>query len=463
MSKKMIREKIRDLHLAEKYGRSRVIFFALLLLWIPWGILCFPGNLPWDAGLSMAWHLGIDRTNPNNPWFQNLLMGLVYRFGQAVGVPGLGTYLFCWGQMVTEAWLLGKVIALLWEKTRAGKSAGLLVILFALPVFPIYAFMMGKDSGYALGMLGMVYLLLKSALEGGAFWREKKNIVWLAVLPAVLGLLRNMGGVIPLLVFMVLALMKMKKAGMLPAAGSALLLLILTVAVPKLAGIPEGEMKETMSMPLQTVGYYVQQNPEEVTEEEWAEIARAVDPQVLKESYDRYLVDPVKSQAEFTAENRDSFLKMWLGMLGKHPGTILEGWRRSTDLYFSMTDINPVKSHYFVGVCYDPALQEKLGIHNWDKGNYIAKGVYHVSMRIPVIRQLQLSGPWCWAAVLLTIVCLCIRRVRKFLPCCVLLMMVLGACLLGPVNGYYRYAYPLVLSCPGILAAVIAGLKRNPT
>ena len=236
-------EKVRSFFtgLSARFGKGRVIFGVLLALWIPWGILCFPGNLPWDAGLSIAWHLGIDRTNPNNPWFQNLLLGLFYRLGDGLGVPALGTYLYCWIQMVLEAWVLSKIIAYLSDRTGAGKRAYLLIALLALPVFPIYAFMMGKDSSYALAMLGMVFLLIRAATESKAFWKEKKNVLWLAVLPALMGLLRNYGGVIPLIVFIPLVLMKMKKAGILPAAGSALLLLILTVAVPKIAGIPDGE------------------------------------------------------------------------------------------------------------------------------------------------------------------------------------------------------------------------------
>ena len=42
-----------------------------------------------------------------------------------------------------------------------------------------------------------------------------------------------------------------------------------------------------------------------------------------------------------------------------------------------------------------------------------------------------------------------------------LLMMVLIACLLSPVNGYFRYAYPLVLSTPVILTAVMMRLRSG--
>ena len=202
--------------------------------------------------------MGIDRTNPNNPWSQNLLLGLFYRLGDGLGGPALGTYLYCWIQMTLEAWVLSKIIAYLSDRTGAGKWAYLLIALLALPVFPIYAFMMGKDSSYALAMLWMVFLLIRAAAEREAFWKEKRNVIRLAVLPALLGLLRNFGGVIPLVIFAVLALAHLKKAGIAPAAAGAVLLAVLTVAVPRLAGIPAGEIKEEMSMPLQTVAYYVQ-------------------------------------------------------------------------------------------------------------------------------------------------------------------------------------------------------------
>ena len=42
---------------------------------------------------------------------------------------------------------------------------------------------------------------------------------------------------------------KLKKAGILPAAASAVLLLVFTVAVPKLAGIPDGQIRELLPAP----------------------------------------------------------------------------------------------------------------------------------------------------------------------------------------------------------------------
>ena len=455
MSKEKILAKLRA------FGKARIIFVILTLLWIPWGILCFPGNLPWDAGLSIAWHTGLDRSNPNNPWFQNLMLGLFYQAGDAAGIPELGPCVYCWIQMILEAWLLSRVIAYLSDRAGAGKWAYLLVALFALPVFPIYAFMMGKDSSYALVLLGMVYLLIRAAVEGDSFWALRRNRVLLAVLPAALGMLRNLGGVIPLAVFAVLALVKLKRKGVLPAAFSALLLAVFTLLVPRIAGVPAGEIREHMSMPLQTAAYYAEQHPDEITDGEKETISKVIDYDYMQENYTPYLADPIKNASEFTPETRAEFLGMWFGMLGKHPGTILEGWRRSTDLYFSLTETNPVKSSYFIGVRFDPTIQEQLGVNSWEEGNLLAKDIFRFFMDIPVIRTLQLSGLYSYLAVLLLLCTLFFRKIRKFLPCCILLFMVLAACLLSPVNGYYRYAYPMILSLPAVLYAVCGSLKKR--
>ena len=47
----------------------------------------------YDTGTSILWSLGIDRSNVNNPWFQNLLFGGVYRLGRLLGDPNRGVAL----------------------------------------------------------------------------------------------------------------------------------------------------------------------------------------------------------------------------------------------------------------------------------------------------------------------------------------------------------------------------------
>lgn len=418
--------------------------------------------MPWDAGTSIAWFTGLDRSNVNNPYFQNILFGSFYSLGQGLGIPEFGVCLYCWLQMILEAILLGHVIGYLSDKW-AGKAAYILVAFYALiPVFPLYAFMMGKDSNMAIGILWFVYLLLKSAGDREEFWAQKSNRIWIAVTPAILSLLRNFAGWIPLIIAIVLLLKWRKKAGILLACISAALLVIVSIAIPRIAGIPSAEIKEEMSMPLQTVAYYVQQHPDEVTPEEKEIIESVVDWEIFTGAYNPNIADRIKDPSHFTPETRGKFLGMWWGMFRKHPGTILAGWRESTWIYFSLSAQSPIKSHIFIGVGgINPDIQEDLGLTMRPAGNYTAGRIWNWAINVPVLRQLQCIGLYSWIAVAMTLIALIFRKLRKFLPCCLMLIMVLGACMLGPVNGYYRYAYPMILSMPVILTAMIGIFNKE--
>ena len=403
----------------KKIGKQWILSGILLLCWIPWGILCFPGNLPWDAGTGIAWFLGLDRSNVNNPYFQNILFGSFYPLGQGLGLPAFGICLYCWLQMILEAVLLGHVIAYLADRW-AGKYAYILVIFYGLlPVFPIYAFMMGKDSNLALAMLWMVYLLLRSSGEREAFWSRKRNVVCIAVLPVILSLLRNFAGWVPLIISAVLLLKWRGKAGILPAALSAAALIMVSLVIPRLAGIPAAEIKEEMSIPLQAAAYYVQEHPEEVTAEEQETIESVVDWATFTEAYNPDIADRIKDPSRFTPETRGKFLGMLWGMFRKHPGTVLEGWRRSVWIYFSLSAQSPIKSHVFIGAGgINTELQQPLGLTMRPAGNYTAGQIWNRAVNLPVIRQLLCIGLYSWAALGMTLASLILKRLRKFLPCC---------------------------------------------
>ena len=38
-----------------------IVLTILLIVWIPWAVLCFPGNILYDAGTSIAWFLNLNR------------------------------------------------------------------------------------------------------------------------------------------------------------------------------------------------------------------------------------------------------------------------------------------------------------------------------------------------------------------------------------------------------------------
>lgn len=451
MNLETIMKKIRD----AMAGDQKAIFTFLIIAWIPWAILCFPGNLPYDSGTAISWFMNIDRSNVNNPWFQNLLMGLFYRAGDLINLPDLGIYLYCWIQMLLEAWVLSRIIAFLTEKIHFKKAACILVPFYAfLPVFPIYAFSMGKDSNFAIAMLFTIDLLIRATNKSQEFWAKASNCWTLAMMPSVLGLLRNNAGWIPLGMIFFLIIKTKKLTGLLPAVSSLLAFVISTIFLPGVIGIPDGEIKEIMSIPLQCTAHYISVHTDEVTDEEWSTIDKVIDRQVLLD-YDPMIADPIKNESSFSLETRTEFLNMWWNMFKKHPGTILQGWWRSIDRYFSLTEISPIKKHFSISVNIVPELKEKLHLHYWKIGNYLAREISRISVMIPVIRVVQKIGLYSWLSLIMILVSIIFRKLWKFIPCCGLLIMVLIACIFSPVNGYYRYAYSMILSVPVVLIAML--------
>ena len=125
----------------------------------------------YDTGTSILYSLGIDRSNANNPVFQTFLYGLVYRFGAWLGNVSIGIFIYCMAQMLLFAAVISHGVVLL--KTM-GVPSWLLIctlLLYGLfPIFPLYAFTMGKDSNFALCLLSFSILLLQMASGGRAFF-----------------------------------------------------------------------------------------------------------------------------------------------------------------------------------------------------------------------------------------------------------------------------------------------------
>ena len=84
---------------------------CIMLLWSPWMVLCFPGNMNADTGTSILFHLGLDRTNVNNPFFQNFIFGMTYRLGCLLGNIDIGFFLYVLCQSTLIAMLLGTSIS----------------------------------------------------------------------------------------------------------------------------------------------------------------------------------------------------------------------------------------------------------------------------------------------------------------------------------------------------------------
>ena len=329
-------------------------FWVLLVFWLPYVLLCFPGNIPYDTGTSVLYSLGINQSNANNPYFQTFLFGAVYRLGVKMGSVSGVIFLYVLLQMFFYLVLLSHSLNLLehWG-TPGWIRLSLLLLYGVLPVFPCYALAMGKDSSFAPILLGIGLLMLEFYSDTESFLRNRRKMAVLTLLCILIGLLRNKGYLIGMLCVLACVILRMSRTRQLPWKLLLILPIILSVEflLPSALKVTEVDTKEFMSLPLQQTAYYVANYPEEVTERERAAISAVIDYDALNE-YVPGLADPVKGRfkTDVTRDNLADFWIVWMAQLKKHPAAYLKAFYHQTYAYYSPAAERPdLKPHILLG------------------------------------------------------------------------------------------------------------------
>ncbi len=131
-------------------------------------------------------------------------------------------------------------------------------------------------------------------------------------------------------------------------------LLVILVLLPKvvfpLAGIATGGPQESIAVPIQQVAAVVTEKGDELTEEQQAAIDAVLPYDQIPEYFTRDMADPVKDlwKRDSTSQERTEFLKTWIELGLKYPGTYLDALQYMANYWTRGTCINDVPC-VFVG------------------------------------------------------------------------------------------------------------------
>ncbi len=441
------------------------IVLAFAAFWGPFVLMCWPGSMTYDSGIGICQFLQLVNVTPNNPFFQDLVMGIFYTVGKWLGGPGAGIAAYCLIQTALELLLLTAAVHDAASDSQAA-GWGLLAVYCIVPVFPLFAFSMSKDASFALAVMTYTLYSLR-AIRDPAFWGKRRSVWMLCLSIVAMSLLRNHAGWIPAIAFVLYAVTAVRDRKVIRASALVTAGVCLTSFLPALIGLPAPETRENLSVPLQTLSVYVQKHPEDITEEDREIIARVIDPGALVEQYNPENADPLKNIAVFDGSTTGPFLGLWLRKCLKHPLTMLEAHFRSTDKYLVPTAVCTIKPHAPVGYDLSVFAQEHLGLQNTNSNLPAVLSYVAGWLKTPVLELLVKIGLYTLLLVGMTAAALCLRMPR-YLFCLAPLLMILIGCLFSPVNGYYRYAYSMIASLPIVLTDLIRsvrgrwpGRKRN--
>lgn len=448
--------------------RAWLMLSAILFLaWIPYYFCTFPGVVSNDSITQLKEIFGILPLEAGNPVFQTFLLGAFARLGIALGSPDTGVALYCCLQALLMALLLGNLMQSMAEASVPRWLLWASLAFLALcPVFPLFAFCVGKDTNFAMAVLWFsmeVWKLLRQ-YRCGLNQEGKPGTLCLSLSAALVLLLRNPGvyvlllTLVPLLIWALLQGRKgaVSRLWLCPALALAItatlwlgLRLVLLPLLP-IAPMPE---TEEYSLPLQQVARVVASEPESLTEDERQVIAAVLDWEQIKAVYNGELSDPIKLlwNRQATAQEKQAFFRLWLHLAPRHAATYFSAAFHNSYGYLCPGYLSTIKPTLLIG---KQGRTEDLNPRfpfSVNPASSNLKAAMDIPTGISLGRLLVSPGLYGWA-VLFVLVTLLSSRPKRLLLAAAPALFCLAGCLLSAVNGYIRYAMPLYFCTPFLLA-----------
>lgn len=333
-------------------------------------------------------------------------------------------------------------------------ALALVCILYALmPYNIVYSVTLWKDipfAGSALLLVTALYRLLKG------IGSRRRNTLWLVIGAVGFSLLRTNGWYAFGVMVLILAMLLGRKEKKLVSLLLAVLVVTWLMLNPLLTVLNVGstDFVEAFGIPMQQIAR-VLHNERPLAEEDMAMLNEIFYTDRAAELYDEQIVDPVKfytfrhDRVDYLTENLWDYVRLYFRIGSQYPQDYWQAWAEQT------------KGYWNGGYRYWTYTLE-LGENDWGilqaPGENLLSRLYYAAFRYwekPEVFQCLISiGLYVWTLVSCCIVNVLKKR-EEFVLTIPILVLIVGLWLGTPVFSEFRYAYPLILTLPEILAVTL--------
>lgn len=447
----------------EKFLFEKVSYLKFFLLaiaiCIPYIIFYFPGNIQTDAIEQLYSYLGEFPITGKHSVIVTQLMGRCLYYGRTYfssDIIGLALYnipqiLIQCACIAYALWIICKAkmpIILQWSSV---------IFWLVLPFFPSWGYTMVKDSYYYIFTLVFVCLLFEM------IYFTKENFHWwkwtLFILSACgMAFFRNNGKYIVYITVIagIVLCRRYWKVYLISFIAVVLCMLFINDFYMPNNSFEKGPIKEALSIPLQQTVRYISEHPDEITEEEAAAIQEIFMVSIfeLPDYYNPELSDFVKERMiDYpSSEEVKNYFSAWFSMLIKHPDTYIQAFINHTYGYFY-----PDREGFWG---YRICLSFGGSFEEWPFGvlelkypitnsyfRHAIREYANLTQTMPIISLFVSCG--CYVLVLMgeTLYLLSQKRKKEILLLIPSILLV-GVCLLSPVDAFFRYILPLAVVTP---------------
>lgn len=436
---------------ADAYGwRGHIQIFVLMLLcWMPYFILNYPGVLSYDSIYQIAQAEGAIPVNDHHPAVHTACIAFFYHIGKRIfGTANAGAAFFVFMQMIVMAFIESKLVVILRRSSLKPVYAWGVWIYFALvPLHAMYAVTMWKDILFAGCILWFSMVLYEICVQ-----KRKGSMIWVQYMASgiLLTLFRSNGMIVFLicLPFLIYFFRKSRKF---------VCFIILPVfvfgfvkgPVYHMCHVQPANMVESLSMPIQQIARVVVNCEEELTVREKEMIEHAASLEDIKKTYNCRISDPLKNLISIDAvkEHKLEYLQLWVTLGIKHP------------VEYALAQINATAGYWYPDmqyfVIFDGVEKNDFGIYSplelKEKVRSILQRWYNLYRKVPVFGNFFSMG----TVFLLIVLCIMkniydrqYARVLVAVPSLANWMTIMMA---APVFAEMRYVYGIMLTVPLII------------
>lgn len=431
----------------ENKKRNILIFFIIIICWMPYFLTFYPGMLSSDSISQIAQIMNIEEMSNHHPWIHTMLIKVCFILGFKVGNSmNVAVALYSIFSMI----FLAVIYTYLWNwliKQKVGLVFRLFIMAFyvLLPINAAYSITMWKDVIFAgiiivyilflynvsysmekISMSIMIKYIILSFLV--CTLRSNGLFAWLFTIPFLFHTFRN----------------KWKKTLVMISVVFSLLL-VYKIGIQSL-NIQDVDFIESLSIPAQQVAYTIVENGE-ISTEEYKLLENIIDVDKINNAYKSNISDPIKylvrlkGNQRYLENHKAEFLKLYISIGLKNPYTYIQAYVNQTKGYWFHKENN--------WICYSEGVHENnLGI---TRENLLCPSMAAITIKLIELNERLYHRYFSLALQIYTLV-LCIiyslKKREKILVYMPLVGIAVSLLIATPVSAEFRYVYSLFLALP---------------
>lgn len=467
------------------WKNSLIMVLLFFVAWLPYFILFYPGTANVDTVVQLmqsfkipSYINDITTVHPPEAYYTNhhpfavtKLFEVFFKLGLYIfGDIKIGVAIYVVLHMLFLATVF--TVALQYLRhigvTRKRLIFIQLIIMF-LPIFPMYAICMVKDTLFSAFILLLIIMMYEVARSKGECFKIWWFDLLLAIDSAFIMLTKNYGIYILLIVLVIYAVVYRKYILQVLVTFLPIILIyqfIWTMILLPMWNVAPVGKQEALSVPFQQTARYVSEYGKEVTEEEKAAINKVLPYDRLKKLYEPGLSDWVKEKynQEAIKDDMKEYFSVWWQMFLKHPGIYIESILNNTYEYWDMDKISDLEYYEFEPYLqkHDPDREhtELYVTNNYNTGGerYAVYQLILMLEKTPIVNIFASLGllPW---LILYMIIFTIFQKRNKYVLVYLVPVIIYAICFVGPDNGNSRYIMPVIFALPFLIALLFRPVK----